>query len=76
MNHGRFRETRVRTSLQSHLGRSASDPDVVERLAAEAYHQGRGVFFTEEQLEAMPEYSRLLIESEARRCYGGRRRDR
>lgn len=72
----RYREHRVRTSLQPHLGRSPSDPDVVERLACDAYHQGRGVYFTEEQLAAMPWQSRELIESEARRYYGERKRGR
>jgi hypothetical protein len=72
-NRDHYREHPVRTSLQSHLGRSASDPDVVSRLAADAYHQGRGVFFTAEQLAAMPWQSRSLIESEARRYYGPKR---
>lgn len=71
----RYREHRVRTSLQAHVGRS-SDPDTVERLAAHAYHEGRGVYFTPEQLEQMNWASRELIESEARRCYGERRRVR
>lgn len=69
-----YREHRVRTSLQAHLGKSASDPDVIERLASRAYHESGGVYFTAEQLKAMPWQSRELIESEGRRLYGSRRR--
>lgn len=75
MNHrDHYRETRVRTSLQAHVGRAPADAAVIDRLAADAYHQQRGVFFTEEQLAAMPWQSRELIESEARRLFGARRR--
>lgn len=70
----RYTEHRVRTSLQGHVGRSPCEPSVIERLASDAYHQGRGVFFTEEQIARMPWQSRELIESEARRVYGSRRR--
>lgn len=72
-NRDQYREHRVRTSLQTHLGRSASDPDVIERLAGEAYHQSRGVYFTEEHLDGMPWESRELILSEASRIHGPRR---
>ena len=72
-NRDHYREHRVRTSLQPHLGRSASDPDVIERLASRAYHESGGVYFTPEQLERMPWQSRDLILSEARRIYGRRR---
>lgn len=70
----RYREHRVRTSLQAHLGRSASDPDVVDRLAHHVYHEHRGVYFTEDQLNEMPWASRELILAEASRINGPRRR--
>lgn len=47
--------------------------DEVERMARAAYHAGRGLYFTREQLEAMPDMIRETIESEARRLYGVRR---
>jgi hypothetical protein len=67
----RFSEHRVRTSLQAHIGRS-TDPNVVDRLAAEVYHQDRGAYFTREQLDAMPWQSRELIESELANIHGPR----
>lgn len=77
MNHrDRYTEHRpLRSCLTPHVGRSPADAEVIERLQANAYHQGRGVYFTEEQLAAMPWQSRELIESEARRLFGPRRRD-
>lgn len=72
-NGSRYREHRVRTSLQPHLGRSPSDPDAIERLAHRAFHETGGVYFTAEQLKAMPWQARELIESEAARLYGRRR---
>lgn len=74
-NRSRYREHPIRTSLASHVGRSSCDAGVIQRLAEDAYHQSRGVYFTEEQLAAMPWQSRELIESEARRIFGQRRRD-
>lgn len=71
--HDRCREHRIRTSLERHVGESG-DPVVVERLAEQTYHENRGIYFTKEQLAAMPWQSRELIESEARRFYGQRRK--
>lgn len=74
-NRARYTEHRpLRSCLTPHVGRSPSEPSVIDRLASDAYHQQRGVFFTEEQLNAMPWQSRELIEAEARRVYGNRRR--
>ena len=72
-NRGHYREHRVRTSLQGHLGRSSADSDAIERLASRAYHESGGVYFTEEQLQRMPWEARELILGEARRIYGRRR---
>ena len=75
-NRARYTEHRpLRSCLTPHVGRSPAEPGVIERLASDAYHQHRGIFFTEEQLAAMPWQSRELIESEARRLFGPRRRD-
>lgn len=75
-NRDRYREHRIKGSLQPHLGRSPSDPEVIDRLAHHAYHERRGIYFTEEQLKAMPWQSRNLIESEAAAIHGPRRGDR
>lgn len=74
-NRDRYREHRVRGSLQSHIASGSGDGATVERLAHRAYHESRGVFFTADQLKSMPWQSRELIESEARRLYGPKRRD-
>jgi hypothetical protein len=71
-NRQHYNEHRIANSLGRHLGRSPSDPDVIDRLACEAYHQNRGIYFTEDQLAAMPWQSRELIESEAGRIHGPR----
>ena len=71
-NRDRYTEHRIRGSLEHHAGRRCDD-EVVDRYAHDVYHQDRGVFFTREQLSAMPWQSRDLIESEARRIYGRRR---
>lgn len=68
-----YREHRIRTSLAAHQGRTPTDDGHVRDMAATVYHEGRGVMFFPEQLERMPEWSRELIESEARRLYGQRR---
>lgn len=69
----RYREHRIRTSLAGHQGRAPCEPEVITRLAESAYHAGRGVYFTEEQIAKMPWQARELIESEARRLYGNKR---
>lgn len=71
----RYTEHRpVRSSLGRHVGRAPADADVVDRYAADAYHEFRGVYFTEEQLERMPWQSRHLILSEAANIHGERGR--
>lgn len=72
MNHERYREheVRIRTSLQRHVGESPMTDDELFRRAEQVYRARRGVYFTPAQLKAMPEYSRRLIEAEAKRLYG------
>lgn len=69
----RYDEHRVRTSLQSHVGRASADSDLIERYARDAYHENFGIYFTEAQLRAMPWDTRAFIESQARKIYGPRR---
>lgn len=69
----RFREHRVRTSLEGKVAPPASDDAEVRRLAEVVHVTGRGVFFFTDQLAKMPWQSRELIEAEARRLYGNRR---
>ncbi len=64
-NRNHYREHRIRTSLERHVGEGC-DPSVVERLALDTYHADRGIYFTKEQLATMPWQSRELIESEGR----------
>lgn len=72
----RYREHRVRTSLAAHQGRSATDESQVREMAATVYHEDRGVMFFREDLDKMPWASRSLIEAEAMRLYGKKRRCR
>lgn len=68
----RYSEHRpLRSCLTPHVGRS-TDPALVDRLAAEVYHQDRGAYFTREHLDAMPWQSRELIESELANIHGPR----
>lgn len=71
-NRNRYREHRIRGSLERHVP-SAEDESRVHRLAEAAYHERGSVLFTEADLEAMPWQSRELILSEATRIYGRRR---
>lgn len=74
-NRSRYHEHKPLTSpLGRFVGRAPGDPDLVARYAHDAYHDNRGIYFTEDQLAKMPWQSRELIESEARRIYGERRR--
>lgn len=68
-----FREHRIRSSLSGKVAGAPTDPRVVAHLAEEVHQTGRGVFFSREQLEAMPWPTRATIESEARRLYGKRK---
>lgn len=67
-----YREHAIRTSLQSHVG-SATDARVVTELQERCYHENRGIYFTAEQLQAMPWDARALIESQGRKIFGRRR---
>lgn len=67
----RYREHRIRTSLERVNGRT-HDSDHVRDMAAAVYREGRGVYFSEEQLEGMPWQSRELIKAEAKRLYGNK----
>lgn len=68
----RYREHRVRTSLQGHLGVSPTSPEVIDALVRKARAAGVIVFLRAE-LERMPEVARLLIEGEHKRIWRGRR---
>lgn len=72
VNHRAYREhdVRIRTSLERHVGEAATSEGDLLRKAAAVFAQGRGIYFTPAQLNAMPEYSRRLIEAEAKRLYG------
>ncbi len=50
-----------------------NDDKAIESMARAALPFRRGVYFSREQLEAMPDFTRATIESEARRLYGVRR---
>lgn len=67
-----YREHRIPTSLQRHVGMS-SLTDVELRAMAERAWRERGVvvLFPDQNL---PPMSRALIESEAKRLYGEKRR--
>ena len=74
-HHRDLRRSDIRTSLQPHIGRSPTDPATIDRLAVEVYRQGRGIYFSPEQLKQMNWTTRDLIEGEARRiCERGNRR--
>lgn len=66
-------EPRIRTSLEPHLGRSSSgESDPITRLATNAYRQGRGVWLSAKDLEAMPWPERELILNQGRKKYRGK----
>jgi hypothetical protein len=68
-NRGAYREHRIPTSLQRHLGTSATPPEVIEALVRKARQAGVIVFLRAD-LERLPWASRELIETEAKRLYG------
>jgi len=70
-NRDRYREHRIRGSLERHVA-STPDEHRVQGLARSAWQQRGTVCFTEADLQAMPWASRALIEGEARRIYGPR----
>lgn len=68
------REHRIRGSLERHVGDAATSDAQIRALAARAWMQGRAITFLVADLEAMPAMVRALIEGEARRIYGPRKR--
>lgn len=65
-------EVRIRGSLEVHLGRSATDPAVIDALVRKARAAGVVVFLKGE-LERMPDMARAVIEGEHKRiCQRGR----
>lgn len=70
---GAYREHRIRTSLQPHLGQSPTEPEVIQFLVRQARAAGVVVFLKAE-LERMPDMARALIEGEHKRiCERGGR---
>lgn len=70
----RYREHRIRTSLQRHVGESSTSPEVIAALVRKARAAGVVVFLRDE-LERLPDMARALIESEHKRlCNNGGRR--
>ena len=67
MNHHHIDRRVARSAECSTAGRSPTEPEVIERLAVEVYRQGRGIYFSPDDLKRMPWPTRDLIESEARR---------
>lgn len=61
-----YREHRIPSSLQRHVGESATDPAVIEVLVRKAREAGVIVFLRHD-LEKLPDMSRALIESEHKR---------
>ena len=70
MNHHHIDRRVARSAECSTAGRSPTEPEVIERLAVEVYRQGRGIYFSPDDLKRMPWPTRDLIESEARRICG------
>lgn len=70
-HHERYREHRIRGSLERHIATTEGE-ERVHQLASAAWQKRGSVLFTEADLAAMPWPSRSLIESEARRIYGRR----
>ncbi len=66
MNRDAYRDHRIPTSLQRHVGESPTAPEVIEALVRKARRAGVIVFLKSE-LERLPDMSRALIESEHKR---------
>lgn len=65
-NREQYREHRIPTSLQRHVGTSATEPHVIEALVRKARQAGVIVFLKSE-LDKLPDISRALIETEHKR---------
>jgi hypothetical protein len=62
----RYREHRIRTSLQPFIGNAPTPPEVIEALVRKARAAGVVVFLKAE-LDRMPDMARALIEGEHKR---------
>lgn len=65
-------DARIRTSWPQ-VG-SSIDGDYVREKVATAFYENRGIWFSVTDLDRMPWRARELIEAEARRIYGERRK--
>jgi len=75
VNHqDRCRDFPVRTSLSRYAASAPADQNTIDGLAARAWHQSGGVYFSKAALERMPSQSREIIEAEAKNLYGKRER--
>jgi hypothetical protein len=70
------RAHRIRGSLARYVGETATSDAQIRALAARAWLEGRAVTFLWADLAAMPAMVRALVEGEARRLYGSRRREK
>ena len=66
MNRHRYAEHRIPTSLERHLPRRTVSSETLHRLVAEARQAGV-VVFLKSDLDALPDISRRLIETEHKR---------
>lgn len=66
MNRQAYREHRIPTSLERHLPRQPVTDGALRRLVAEARQAGV-VVFLKSDLDALPDISRRLIETEHKR---------
>ena len=65
MNH-HHRDLRIRTSLQSRIGESPTEPEVIVALVRRARAAGVVVFLKDE-LDRMPAMARAIVEGEHKR---------
>lgn len=62
----------VRTSLQPHVGRTPTDDRHLRSMGAAAFHQRRGLWIPEEDLQRMNDINREFAEGIGERLYGRR----
>lgn len=67
-------ETRIPTSLARHLGESSTTDTELRALAARAWRERGVAVFSPCDLDRMPAMARALVEGEAARIYGARRK--
>lgn len=63
---------RPRTSLDRVLGEAAISERELRAMARRAWRDRGVVVFMPRDLEAMPDWARLMVEAEAARVYGAR----